>query len=275
MQEAQTHGIQVLLMVMDTPRWANGNQQPRVTPTDPQDYANFVAAAAKRYPAAKRWMIWGEPCKGANYEPITPQPVGAPLTAEQKLQPQGYALLLDDAYAALKAVDPNNIVIGGNSWTVCDIRPLDWIRYLKLPDGRRPRMDLYGHNPFTNFTKKGVPGRNPPNSGFIDFPELPKLERYIAKYLQQGSKPIRVWLSEFTLATGPDTEFDAHYTERLQAQLIKSTFKMARKAHTASYGWIFLQDTPATSPPDDLHSGGLIRANGARKPGYYAFKRAR
>jgi hypothetical protein len=270
-QEAQTHGMQVLLMPMFTPPWANGGQPENQTPDDPNDYANFVIAAAKRYPQVKLWMIWGEPCSARNYEPITSQPIGKPLTAEQKLQPQSYAVLLDDAYGALKSVSQDNVVIGGNSWSVCDIRPFEWVRYLKLPGGRRPRMDLYGHNPFTFFSKAATP----PRYHIADFPALPRLQAYINRYLQQpGGKPIRLWLSEFTLPTGPDTEFNFHYSEARQASLIRSTFAMAHRVHAASYGWIFLQDTPASNPPDNRHRGGLLRADGSKKPGYNVYKRA-
>jgi hypothetical protein len=269
-QQAEAHNIQVLLMPMNTPPWANGGQPPRLTPTDPTDYANFVTAAAKRYPQVKHWMIWGEPCSARNYQPITIQPIGKPLTPAQKLQPQSYAVLLDDAYGALKAVSPSNIVIGGDSWSVCDIRPLEWVKYLKLPDGRRPRMDLYGHNPFTFFSKRATP----PRYGIMDFPALPRLQAAINRYLEPATgKAIHLWLSEFTLPTGRDTEFNFHYSEARQAQLIRSTFAEARRLHTASYGWIFLEDTPAGNPPDDRHRGGLLRADGSKKPGYAVFKR--
>jgi hypothetical protein len=270
-QQSQSHGMQVLLMVLGTPAWANSGRVWQFTPDNPADYANFVTAASKRYPQVKRWMIWGEPCKEQNYQPLTGQPYGKPLTAEQKRQPQTYAALLDASYGALKAVSPSNVVIGGNSWSVCGIRPLDWVKYLKLPGGGRPRMDLYGHNPFTFFSRS----TQPPSYHIVEFPDLPRLQSYIDRYLQQpGGKPIRLWLSEFTLPTGPDTEFNFRYSEARQASLIRSTFQMARRVHAASYGWIYLQDTPADSPPDDRHRGGLLRADGSKKPGYEAFKHA-
>jgi len=268
-QQAQQYGMSVLLLVQGTPKWANAGQGPQLTPADPNDYANFVAAAAQRYPQVKRWMIWGEPCSARTYQPITAQPLGKPLTATQKRQPQTYAALLDAAYGALKGVSPSNIVIGGDSWSVCDIRPLDWVKYLKLPDGRRPRMDYYGHNPFTSILPP------PPRYHIIDFRNLSELNDAVQKYLSPATgKRIPLWLSEFTLPTGPDTEFDFRYSLAGQAKEIKSTFKEARHLRTASYGWIFLQDTPPGNPVNDRHTGGLLRADGSKKPGYFAYKRA-
>jgi hypothetical protein len=57
--------------------------------------------------------------------------------------------MLDASYGALKRANRHNIVIGGDTWTGGEISPLNFIRAMRLPNGRRPRMDLYGHNPFT------------------------------------------------------------------------------------------------------------------------------
>ena len=45
---------------------------PRWAPTSPRDYADFLAAASRRYPAVRHWMIWGEPTKSSNFEPLAP-----------------------------------------------------------------------------------------------------------------------------------------------------------------------------------------------------------
>ena len=53
--------------------------------------------------------------------------------------------------------------------------PLCWIDALRLPNGRRPRMDLYGHNPFSvRRPDLGVP---PLGRGYADFSDLDTLAR--------------------------------------------------------------------------------------------------
>ena len=52
-QQAAANGIQLATMVKSTPRWANGGQGVTTAPNDPQDYANFLFAASKRYPSIK------------------------------------------------------------------------------------------------------------------------------------------------------------------------------------------------------------------------------
>ena len=142
-QQAAANGIQVAFMVKSTPDWANGGQGVLVTPNDPEDYADFMFAASKRYPTIKRWMIWGEPNYGYNFQPMPPNsPVG----------PRLYAQVLDAAYGALKDADPSNIVIGGMTLnSLRNIPTPDFIRYLRIGTGKKarpPRVDWWGHNPF-------------------------------------------------------------------------------------------------------------------------------
>ena len=48
--EAARYGITVLVSVSGTPSWANGGRAWNYAPTKPQDYADYLAAASKRYP---------------------------------------------------------------------------------------------------------------------------------------------------------------------------------------------------------------------------------
>jgi hypothetical protein len=265
--DAQASGMQVLFYVIFTPSWANGGRDETWAPTDPQDYANFLIAASRRYPAVKRWMIWGEPCMAANFKPITYQKFRHPLTAQQKAQVQRYAILLDDSYAALKSVDPNNVVIGGNTWSVCDIRPLDWVRYMRLPSGRPPRLDLYGHNPIglVNRQQAGLD----PRLHVVEMYDLPRLQRYINRYLVPGNHhPIGLWLAEFFLPTkgNPKTNFVVSPSQ--EAPIIAKALRVARRTPTVTgFGYVYLYDTGPNG------NAGLITAGGRKKAAYYAFKR--
>src|SRR5215207_7118111 len=64
--EAARYGIAVSLLVMQAPPWANGGRDWRWAPTNPQDYADFLEAASRRYPQVRHWMIWSEPTKVQN-----------------------------------------------------------------------------------------------------------------------------------------------------------------------------------------------------------------
>src|SRR3954454_6372382 len=149
MREAARYRIRVCLQISRTPGWANGGKTSNWVPTNVRDLGNFATAAARRYPSVHLWMIWVEPTRKFNLMPLVPERRAKPLNAREAAAPRYYARMLDASYAALNAVSTRENVIGGNTCTVGEISPLNWIRYMRLPNGRPPRMDLYGHNPFT------------------------------------------------------------------------------------------------------------------------------
>ena len=255
--------IRVLVQIIGTPAWANGGRAWNWVPRDPQDYANFATAAARRYRAVNLWMIWGEPSRTPNFEPETSVPFGATLTAQQKLAPHNYARLLDAAYAALHAVSRHNEVIGGCTYTTGDVDTQQWIENLRLPNGRAPRMDIYAHNPFS-FEPPSFNDPPSPN-GAVQFPDLPRLAGWIDRYLHRG---IPIFISEFTIPTQADQEFNAYVDPPVAAQWVTSALRLSRRwGRIDGFGWIHVYDDPPVS------YGGLLTSAGKAKPDYYAFAR--
>lgn len=96
---AQAAGLRVLPVVSFAPDWAwKGGEYS--APADPADYARFLKAAVTRYSAMHlhHWEIWNEP----NLSGPWPHP-----------DPVAYARLLKAAYPAVKATDPDAVVITG------------------------------------------------------------------------------------------------------------------------------------------------------------------
>ena len=60
LQQAARYHMRVLLQVSRVPAWANGNRGPTYPPTRIGALADFLTAAARRYPGIHLWMIWGE-----------------------------------------------------------------------------------------------------------------------------------------------------------------------------------------------------------------------
>ncbi|MEA2154679.1 MAG: hypothetical protein QOE11_819 [Solirubrobacteraceae bacterium] len=271
--EARANGMTVMLMIIGAPAWANGGHTAEYAPTKSADYANFARAASRRYPAVRRWMIWGEPTRAHNWKPIITQPFGAPLSHAAQAAPRRYARLLDAAYGQLKAQSRSNIVIGGNTFVTGEIRPTSWAHYMRLPDGRPPRMDLYGHNPFS-FREPDL--RKPPSvNGFVDFSDLRRFDAQIQRDLgKPRHKRIRLFLSEFAIPTDVDFELNFHVTPATQAKWITSAFKVAHQVHADTLGWIRLRDDPPDPQGRLVSHGGLMTADGTPKPGFFAFMRA-
>lgn len=100
--------VKVMLSVAKAPDWARDPGAPidqpgnyDGPPKDPQDLANFLTAVLKRYPNMVQAVeVWNEINLDREWS-----------TAPQALDPKRYVTLLKMAHDAIKAVDPNVIVI--------------------------------------------------------------------------------------------------------------------------------------------------------------------
>ena len=264
--EAQRYHIQVALQIIGAPTWANGGRPWNWVPLHPQDYANFAIAAARRYPSVHLWMIWGEPSRTPNFEPETPAKPFAKLNAQQQLAPHIYARILEAAYGALKSVSRSNIVIGGMTYTTGDISTQQWIENLRLPDGKPPRLDMYGDDPFS-FRAPNL--ANPPSPDQqIDFSDQGRLSKLVDRYLgRTGNPDPKLFISEWTVPTKVDLEFNFYVEPLVQAEWITDGLRIASSwSRIYAVGWIHLYDEPPVS------YGGLLETDGAKKPGYAAWK---
>lgn len=261
--QAKRFHMRVLLQIITTPGWANHRRPWNWAPSNPDDYAAFAAAAARRYPSVHLWMIWGEPNRSPNFQPLTAATPGAALSAAQQVAPHIYARMLDAAYGALKNVSKQNLVIGGCTYTTGDIDTQQWIENLRLPNGRPPRMDMYAHNPFSwmppDFSSPPSP------DGEVMFSDLPRLAGWIDRYLHRG---LPIFLSEWTIPTAADEEFDFWVDPQVAADWITTALRLARQwKRIYALGWIHVYD----DPPESF--GGLLTVNGTPKPGFEAFAR--
>jgi hypothetical protein len=263
--QAKRYGMRVLIQVANAPAWENGGHHgDGWAPKNPQDFAAFVQAASREYPTVHMWMIWGEPNRKDDFRPEAPAKyTQTRLTGAQKRAPHLYARILDDAYGVLKSMNRGNIVIGGNTYTAGLIDPQQWLANLVLPDGRRPRMNMYGHNPFSYTVP--VFGAKASGYGEVQFSDLPRLETWTKTYL---GHPLPLFLSEFCVPTAVDQTFNFYISPpSVAATWVKDALVTARHAgYISALGWANVHDQLPTN------SCGLIQQNGMRKPDFYAFK---
>lgn len=270
--EAQKYGMRVLVRVSGSPKWANGGKAPAYTPNDANDLATFMATASKRYPYVTYWDVWEETTRNGSFLPLVPETRGQPLNAAQADAPHRYAVMLDAAYGALKAVDPKDVVVGGNSFVSGDISPKNFIANLRLPDGRPPRMDMYAHNPFSG--RRPKLSKPPLPSGFADMSDLDTLAGWIDQNLQRGTHKIPIFVTEFTLPTDhPNYLFNFYVSRQTQSDWTTAALQLARNyPRVAALGWwTALDDKP--NKRGDEGAFGLLDYQGNPKPAYLAFKR--
>jgi hypothetical protein len=272
--EGKRFGIQTSLVLTEAPRWASGHSNPSWAPRKPSDFADFAYAASMRYPSVRHWMIWSEPTRAENFMPLIHEKRSQPLTRRMKRAPHTYARILDAAYAALKSRSRRNIVIGGNSFTTGDISSLNWIRNLRLSNGKPPRMDLYGHNPFS--ARRPLLNRPPIGFGFADFSDLDLLATWVDRWLAhpRGKRRINFFLSELFWPTDhANHEFNFWVSRATAASWLTDALRITRRwSRIYTLGWYSLYDDPPNGKGDEVNRG-LLTYRGKKKPAYRAYRR--
>ncbi len=159
------------------------------------------------------------------------------------------------------------------------VRPRNYLRWMRLPNGKPPPLDWYGHNPFSQrfpdlrHTLPRLSGR-PGHEGHRHLRcggQADYKRRYPA-FRRRGS---RLWLSEFTISSDrANLHFDFFVSRAQQARFLSAGYRIARREpYIAGLGWIGLFDEPVTVPGGITF--GLMTHEGKRKPAYFAYKRAR
>ncbi len=104
-EQAEASGIEVLARLSNPPAWSRAEAD-EVTgalapPDDYNDFADFAAAVAGRYQGRVRYyQVWNEPNGNEEW-------------GLQDVDPEGYTDLLCLAYARIKEVDPQAVVLSG------------------------------------------------------------------------------------------------------------------------------------------------------------------
>lgn len=96
----QQYDLEMIVRLSTPPRWAQPEHTtPQGPPSNVQDFVNFATAVAKRYQGrVLYYQIWNEPNL-------------YPEWGEQQINPQAYAELLCRTHDALKAIDPNIVIL--------------------------------------------------------------------------------------------------------------------------------------------------------------------
>jgi hypothetical protein len=203
-------------------------------------------------------MIWGEPTRLGNFKPLN------------RNAPRVYAGLLDAAYGALKGVSRSNKVIGGNTFTVGEISPVSWVRRLRMANGRRPRLDMWGHNPFS----RRIPrlSDEPLIGGYVDFSSLDDFAIELDR--AYPGRHLRFFLSEFTVPTGhKNWLFNFFEPESTAAGWLKAAMRIGHSWNRiAALGWYQLYDE-SPRPAGDETLYGLLAGNGRHKPAFEVYRR--
>jgi hypothetical protein len=265
---ARKAGIGAVLYVNGFPAWSNGGRDPSWVAKNPQDYADFMAAAVHRYPQVRRWVVFSEPGNYVNFKP---------QGGRGRRAPRIYARLLDAAYGAMHAARPNVVVIGGNVHPAGEndettTAPDTFIANMVLPNGRRPRLDMFGINPYT---ERPVNLALPHRAGRVDFDDLDWLSRRL--HTLWPTRHLKIFVDEFGWNTEHPAQGWLYYVSRKEQALnLRKAYASAAKLSTVdTMCWFLLYDTPPEKKGQYWWNWttGLRTWNGIRKPAWRAFAR--
>ncbi|MCA1689947.1 MAG: hypothetical protein LC720_05790 [Actinobacteria bacterium] len=299
-RDARGRGLEPLLTILRAPAWAEGAGRPASAPLgtwrpDPQKLAEFARAAARRYsggypdplspgttlPRVSSWQCWNEPNLAIYLTPQWARTAGHVLPSS----PTIYRGMLNAFYAAVKAVDPTNLVVEGGTAPYGDpspggqrLFPALFVRGLLCLEGSglRPvscpnpaHFDVLAHHPYA----VAGPDRHALNRDDVAIPDLAKLTRPLAVALRTGRvlprKPKRLWITEFSWDSNPPDP-NGVPTET-QARWLEQSFELLWRQGADTLVWLNIRDNAPVPDFASTYQSGVFLRDGSPKPAATAF----
>jgi hypothetical protein len=274
-RNTQRRGMEVLLTVWGTPKWANGGKKPNILPKRNRDFTNFMRAIASRYsgrhagyPFVRFYSVWNE----SNLQLfLSPQFD----SKGRSIGPKLYAKLYAAGYAGIKRGNSRAKIAIGETSTHGrdkDVKGQSDThspgRFAQLVARANPRLkfDAWAHHPYpTPQYLKPTQKVLWPN---VSLSSLPRFEQSLDKWFK-GSKKSRIWITEYGHETKPDGEKKG-ISRAKQASYALQAFNIARRdARVDMFIWFVLRDHPTT-----VWQSGLITRSGKPKPALARFRAA-
>jgi hypothetical protein len=274
MQLTAQHAVHVLPTLMDTPSWDGPSWN--AIPSDPTDYATFVAAVVKRYgPHGSFWTshptldptyalatyeLWNEPYysngNNGNYNPAT------------------YANLVKAATTAGRAADPTThyLLAAENQSQLVNSTWVWWVDalYQAVPNLNNYFDGVVVHPYGTDLTNLSYPT---PGVAYDGYDQIRRVESIRQEFVNHGASDKPLWLTEIGWPTC--TSGSTHCTtEAGQATNLTTVFNDARTTWKPYVQAVFVynyQDNGSnnTDPENDY---GLVNYNGTPKAALTIFK---
>ncbi len=262
--EAVQAGLQPVLIVDGAPSWAQrckspaGLQATELCDPDPAALAAFATAAARRYsggfgnlPRVQYWQGLNEPNLTLFFFPQFD-------TAGKGLSPGLYRNLINSFYAAIKAVNPANLVIaaglGPTELKGYNIGPMRFTRELLCMKGKQHPKPIKGKCPggvhFDIFDIHPYSSGGPTHEGRVNdvqIGDLPKLQALLkaadrAGRIQGQFKRTPLWITEFSWDSDPPDP--GGLPMKILTQWTAESMHLAYAAGVDHFFWYSLRDEP-------------------------------
>jgi len=272
-RNAHASGLDVLLTIWGTPRWANGGAPENVAPRDARDLRDFARAVAARYsgrnpglPFVRFFSAWNEPNSALFLSPQF-DATGRPVA------PRVYAVLAGAVYAGVKSASPAALVAAGETAARGHDRVVAALhdgespaRFAELVAEAAPRLrfDAWAHHPYPSTDLQ--PPEAPQPWPDVGLSSLGRFETALAQWFHRRAVPL--WVTEFGYRTSPQTTRGA--PPAVQASYLEQAVMLARaQPHVDMFLWFRFRDVRGQA-----WTSGVLDARGRPKPALVSFAAA-
>jgi hypothetical protein len=318
-RDAAARGIQVLITVNAAPKWAEGPGRSATAGEgawrpNPAFLAEFMQAVAARYsgsfdpdgpggqpqlPFVQAIQVWNEPNQDRW---LAPQFQGKSI-----IGPDQYRDLLNVSYNAIKAVNPQVLVVAGGTSPYGDppggpyppggprVRPVQWwedflcvrpakskkkkkgkkskkVRYVRAAGcPGQPVFDVFAHQAIDN--TGGGPLRSGPTKFDVSTPDLGRVVRVLRAAERLGTVSggrHQVWVPEFWWDSNPPNPVGAPLLR--QARWIEQSLYLFWKAGADTAINFAVRDSTLFPVTRNGYQSGLFFLEGTPKPALTAFR---
>ncbi|MEO5575940.1 MAG: cellulase family glycosylhydrolase [Gaiellaceae bacterium] len=273
-RNAQQRGLEVIITIWGTPKWANAGKTPNNVPTRVSDLQNFSRAVAARYsgryaqyPFVGRYSVWNE----SNLQLfLSPQ-----FDAQgRSVGPRLYAKMYAAAYAGIKAGNSSaQVAIGSTSSHgrdkklngKSDTHSPGRFAQLVAAANSRLKFSAWAHHPYpTPQYLKPTQKVKWPN---VTLSSLTRFEQSLDTWFKR--KGVRIWITEYGHETKQDGEPNG-VSRAQQASYAAQAIGLAKKdPRVDMFVWFIFRDDETS-----VWQSGLLTKSGAAKPALASFRNA-
>jgi len=258
--DLEARGLKVLMVVHRTPAWASGGAGGVAAPSDPATFGAFMGGLARRVPGVDAWELWNEPDSAAFFSGT----------------PGQYAAMLRAAYPAIKAAQPQDVVVTGGA----NGNDMDFIAAL-YDHGARGSFDAVGVHTDTACLTNGPWRYYRDARGRIGRFTFSAYREVHAVMTDRGDGAKPIWMTEIGWSTESRRPRSCDVGEKAGKKRLGVSPKRQARFLTAAYRcvaadpfvgvalWFGLQDMRRRG------GYGLYRRGGRAKPAARAFRRLR
>jgi hypothetical protein len=264
---ASEQGLQVLGILAYSPRW---NAHPGCTigsrtecaPADSIAFANFAAAAAAHFPQVTYWEIWNEPNLIRFWSP-SPNAID-------------YVIMLNAAYAAIKAVAPNDVVVAGALSRARDVPGIEIAptTFVTSMYANGAQFDILSLHPYTY---PFSPDTANSGNGWLDVATIR------ATMVANGDSAKKIWITELgapTCGPGNASAVDAqpfnrndYMTEAAQRTILSDVIRDIKSVSYIEAFFVYeIRDDNSNDPSTIQNCFGIFRSDDSPKPVFSTVK---